>query len=137
MQYIKNLSYKKIKNYKIGIKIKTYKKLPNLNQIKNNNLNPLKEIYNLNFNIKSFIFKKKNKILLTTLTSPHIHKKSREQYKINNYKIYYLFIIKNINDYKKYLKYKIKLYNIYLEQGLQINFNHYKLQNIYITLPKY
>lgn len=94
MYNLTNSSFSKIQNFQIGIKLESNLKLPCLRQVQTNILNPLHEAYNLGLNFNCFTFKKKNKILLTTLTSPHVHKKSREQYKIDYYRIYFVFNIK-------------------------------------------
>lgn len=122
-----------VSSFKIGIKIESYFKLLHLQQIQSNNLSPLNEAYNLNLNLNCFTLKKKNKILLTTLTSPHVHKKSREQYKINCYTMCIILNLKHVQDYKNFLKFKIKLYDLYLEQGLQITLTylkHFKIHGI-------
>lgn len=107
-------------NFRIGVKFESYIKLPHLKQVQNNNLNPLYLASNLGLNPRCFILKKKNKILLTTLSSPHVHKKSREQFKIDYYKTYFFCDLSDLSDLNKFLKFKIKLYATSLEQGLVV-----------------
>jgi hypothetical protein len=130
-----NLKKLKFNKFKVGIIFESNFKLPHLKQIQTNNLNPLQEVYNLGLNFKYFTLKKKNKIMLTTLTSPHVHKKSREQYKIDYYKSYLFFHINNIYDYKKFLQFKIRLYQFKFEQGLHITLTYFKLFSIQGILP--
>ncbi len=135
MYNLTNSSFSKIQNFQIGIKLESNLKLPCLRQVQTNILNPLHEAYNLGLNFNCFTFKKKNKILLTTLTSPHVHKKSREQYKIDYYRIYFVFNIKTWQDYKKFLQLKLKLYQYYLDQGLSITFTYNKTFSVQGFLP--
>lgn len=75
------------------------------------------------FQKKLLKYKIKTKVLylpsktkkFTVLKSPHVHKKSREQFEI---KLYTLLIIFNL---KKDIN-KIKIYLQYLNKGLNINF---------------
>ena len=121
----------------IGVKIESHLKLPSLRQLQASNQSPLGVAYTLGLNFNSFTLKKKNKILLTTLTSPHVHKKSREQYKIDYYKTYFLCNIANLQDYKKFLQFKVRLYASCLEQGSQTTFTYKKCFNIQGFLPNY
>jgi hypothetical protein len=118
MQKFQNFYENKILNLKIRIKIEsllnqhqTY--LKQIHFYENVNSNPF---YNFKFKLKCFTLKKN--LLLTTLSSPHIHKKSREQYKLYYYKTYYTCSILNFQDYKKFLQFKIQLYDFYLNHGL-------------------
>jgi hypothetical protein len=68
------------------------------------------------FYVKSFILKRK--LILTTLSSPHVHKKAREQYKIDYYKTYYTCSVTNSQDYTKFMQFKLNLYEFYSKHGL-------------------
>jgi hypothetical protein len=68
------------------------------------------------FYVKSFILKRK--LILTTLSSPHVHKKSREQYKLDYYKTYYTCSVTNSQDYTKFMQFKLNLYEFYSNHGL-------------------
>lgn len=87
----KRFSYKNInekKNFQIAIKFESHLKIPRVKQIQcpTSGQNPLAEAYNLNFKVKHVSLKKKTKHLIVTLASPHVHKKSREQYKLDYYR---------------------------------------------------
>jgi ribosomal protein S10 len=137
MHFGHNFSFHKIKKLQIGINIESHLKLPQIKTLLLSSTNPLQEGSNLRLDIKCVSLKRKNKILLTTLTSPHVHKKSREQYKINYYKTYLLCNIENLKDYKKFLKFKNLLYELQIEQGLHIYFTFFKNFNIQGFLPHY
>lgn len=115
----------------ISIKLESHLSLPRLKQLQSSNCNPIKEALYLGLSPKSFVLKKRNKILLTVLSSPHVHKKAREQYKIDYYRTFILFNLKNINDYKKFLQFKIKLYEFHLKEGLQITLSYSKFGKIH------
>lgn len=119
----------------ISIKLESHLNLPRLKQLQSNNFNPIKEAIDLGLSPKSFSLKKKNKILLTILSSPHVHKKSREQYKIDHYRTFVLLRTKNIEQYKKFLQFKMKLYKFHLNQGLQITLSYSKSGFIQGVLP--
>lgn len=110
----------------IIIKLESHLSLPRFKQLQSNNFNPIKDAFRLGLYPKSFALKKKNKILLTLLSSPHVHKKSREQYKMDSYRTFIFFSIKNPTDYKKFLQLKLKLYESYLNQGIQITLTYSK-----------
>lgn len=92
----------KKKPFKIAIKIESHFKIPRGKQILCSTQNPLVQAYNLNFQVKQIGLKKKTKNLLVTLASPHVHKKSREQYKMDLYGELLISNIKNIQDYQKF-----------------------------------
>lgn len=76
--------------YEMGIKLESLRPLRGPKQIQSAGSAPYRAASNLNLNIQSFIyFKKKKKLLLTILSGPHVHKKSREQYKIDHFGAYF------------------------------------------------
>jgi hypothetical protein len=76
--------------YEMGIKLESLCPLRGPKQIQSAGPAPYRAASNLNLNIQSFIyFKKKKKLLLTILSGPHVHKKSREQYKIDHFGAYF------------------------------------------------
>ena len=55
--------------------------------------------------------RKRNMRLLTLLSGPHVHKKSRDQYNITRYSATFIVFIRNKDDFKTFLEYKNKLHN--------------------------
>lgn len=50
----------------------------------------------INLNIRSIVhLRKRNKPLITLLSGPHVHKKSRDQYKIENRSIIFGFVVED------------------------------------------
>ena len=77
----------------INIKVKSFDK-----QYKSNSINKILEIANflgIRYIFKVDLHKKKKKI--TILRSPHIDKKSQEQFEIKNYKTIIIVKVKQIN----------------------------------------
>ena len=103
MHFGHNFSFHKIKQLQIGINIESHLKLPQIKNLLLSSTNPLQEGSNLRLDIKCVSLKRKNKILLTTLTSPHVHKKSREQYELVTNKVFFNYNISgymlNINNF--------------------------------------
>jgi len=83
--------------------------------------------YDLKLNIKSFVsLKKKTKQRLTVISGPHVHKKSRQQYRIDSYRAFFTLIVQNKEEYARFLDLKRKLYENYLDEGFEITFKYLK-----------
>lgn len=110
----------------IRIKLESHFPFPFLHQLNSTGLTPSKQLNLKDLGIKAFSLKKKNKVLFTLLSSPHVYKKSREQYKLNFYRTFLILTIKNMNEYKKFLQFKTNLYSFSIDQGAQISFTYKK-----------
>jgi len=69
-------------------------------------------------------FKKKNKLLLSLISGPHVHKKSRDQYYLQELSTLVGIKINNQQDLKNFNVFKSKLYQ--LNQGFQLKFTYLK-----------
>lgn len=108
---------------KIGIRLESSHFLPTLEHLNSSYSFPLCEAFNLSLNFYSFIsLKKKKKIMLTILAGPHVHKKSREQYKIDHNRAISYVSVTNFSDYKNFLEFKTNLYLLHFDQGFHISF---------------
>lgn len=92
----------------------------------------------INLPIKSYInLKKKNKILVTVISGPHVHKKSREQYKIDYYQSLLLLeldkdfsTLHNDSLNSKFLYFKHQIYEKALDKGLEITYTYKKKEKL-------
>lgn len=109
----------------IGIRLESSHFIPNLEHLRSSSFSPLKEAFNLSLNIHSSISLRKNKkIMLTILSGPHVHKKSREQYQIDKFSTLYYIKTRTPEDYKKFLEFKTNLYLLHFDQGFNISFSY-------------
>jgi hypothetical protein len=116
---------------KIGIGLASSHPLPHLGQLSRSSFFPLHEAFNSSLNFLSLpsrrpfgsiSLKKKKKILLTILSGPHVHKKSREQYQIDFYRSFFFFSTTSLSDYKKFLEFKTSLYLLHFDLGFHLSF---------------
>jgi ribosomal protein S10 len=68
--------------------------------------------------------KKKNKLLLSVISGPHVHKKSRDQYNMHVCRAYCAITIASRDEYKRFLAYKKQLYRLQVDEGTQLSFKH-------------
>nr|BBH42932.1 ribosomal protein S10 [Marophrys sp. SRT127] len=76
-----------------------------------------------NLHIESTVdFKKKNQLLLSVIAGPHVHKKSRDQYKMQIYRGLFVLVVNTREEYKRFLTYKKQLYRLQVDEGMQLSF---------------
>jgi hypothetical protein len=75
---------------------------------------------NLNISAQGH-YKKKNQLKITLISGPHVHKKSRDQYKIDRFGAFSA-IGGQARD--KFLEFKNKLYRLYLDEGFSLTFTY-------------
>ncbi len=117
---------------KIGIGLSSAHPLPHLKHLLSSSFFPFREAFNSSLNFSSshpsrrpfgsISLKKKKKILLTILSGPHVHKKSREQYQIDFYRSFFFFSTTSLSDYKKFLEFKTSLYLLHFDLGFHLSF---------------
>jgi hypothetical protein len=116
---------------KIGIGLSSSHPLPHLKHLLSSSFFPLREAFNSSLHFSSLSsrrpfgsisLKKKKKILLTILSGPHVHKKSREQYQIDFYRSFFFFSTSSLSDYKKFLEFKTSLYLLHFDFGFHLSF---------------
>jgi hypothetical protein len=84
----------------------------------------------------SFVFlKKKNKLLISLISGPHVHKKSRDQYRIINDTIFFSLVVKNEKDTKNFNEYKRKLLALQLNEGFQLKLKFTYFKKEYVCIP--
>lgn len=108
----------------IQIKLGAYQPIPRL--IRNSNLLGL--LRDLNLNISSFVFLKKQKRASVTVNSgPHVHKKSREQYQIHQFNAFFTInLVLSSTSAKKVLELRAKLYQICRDSSLVATITYLK-----------
>lgn len=125
-----------IKNFDYQLNNIAKNRIKNIFKFKTNYKNQFKKIFNLNIFLNSV-----NKHRVTVLASPHVHKKSREQFELNVFKNIFninINIFFNINKFLwfkeiskfflYYLNYKLsKIHNVkgiagYLNSSNKLNF---------------
>ena len=74
--------------------------------------------------IRHVSFKKKNKASFTVISGPHVHKKSRDQYKIESYKGFFAISVLDDFDFFNFLEFKRKLYASYSDQYFNISISY-------------
>ena len=77
--------------------------------------------------LTSFVqLKKKNELLITLISGPHVHKKSRDQYKIVKYSGFFLINIRTSQDLKTFIEYKKKLFLSNTDEQFKFSFTYIK-----------
>ena len=61
---------------------------------------------------------------------PHVHKKSRQQYRIDSYCGFFSVLINDKQDYIKFQSLKKKLYESCIDQGFDVTFRHSKKEKL-------
>jgi ribosomal protein S10 len=85
----------------------------------------------LKLDLKSFVsLKKKAKHRFTVISGPHVHKKSRQQYRIDSYVSFFVFELKSKEDFIKFSNLKQELYQNNIDQGSDITFKHSRTEKI-------
>jgi len=85
----------------------------------------------LKLDVKSFVsLKKKAKHRFTVISGPHVHKKSRQQYRIDSYVSFFVFELKSKEDFVKFSNLKQELYRNSIDQGSDITFKHSRTEKI-------
>jgi ribosomal protein S10 len=74
--------------------------------------------------------KKKAKQRFTVISGPHVHKKSRQQYRIDSYCGFFSVLINDKQDYIKFQSLKKKLYESCIDQGFDVTFRHSKKEKL-------
>lgn len=83
--------------------------------------------HHLNLPLDSVVnFKKRNKISLTVLSGPHVHKKSREQFHISHFTSLFCINFNNVEQYHNFLAHKQLLLDITSNQGYTLCFTYSK-----------
>jgi ribosomal protein S10 len=126
---------KKFMNKKIRIKIESLTKLSHRKQIQNNPLNILNQALFYNLNFSYFILRKKK--LITILSSPHVHKKAREQFYLKYYQIYYSYNILNYEQNTKFIQFLNKFKQLNSNQGVFFSIIYHEKINLCGYLFKY
>ena len=76
---------------------------------------------------KSFVqLRKGNELLITLISGPHVHKKSRDQYKIVKYSAFFAIGIRNRENLKTFLEYKERLFLFNADEGFKFSFTYVK-----------
>ena len=117
-------------------KMKRYKSFTNLILIKLGSYEPInnKQVINLAKELKlpihwiGNIQKATRKGAITVLSGPHVHKKSREQYKIDYYQS--TWWLGKAPHNKLFLFFKNQIYEKSLDKGLEITLTFYKLEKL-------
>lgn len=98
---------------------------------------------NLNISAQGH-YKKKNQLKITLISGPHVHKKSRDQYKIDRFGAFSVVggptklaapgapgfdanpcaVNSPIKERDKFLEYKNKLYRLNLDEGFSLTFTY-------------
>lgn len=73
-------------------------------------------------------FKNKKKLLISLISGPHIHKKSRDQYFLQEKIAIFTLDLKNESDFKNFFLFKKKLYQ--LNQGVVFKITYIKKETI-------
>lgn len=77
--------------------------------------------------------RKRNKFSLTVLSSPHVHKKAREQFCISHFCSFFCFDLSNVLQYHNFLSLKPYLIKTFVNNGFQISFHYTKKEKIALT----
>lgn len=86
-------------------------------------------------NIKSFVsLKKRSKKKFTVISGPHVHKKSRQQFRIDLYSSFLVLTIKDNKDYINFLNLKRKLYENFIDEGCNITFRYLQREKIKLQI---
>lgn len=78
--------------------------------------------------------KKKNKLKITLISGPHVHKKSRDQYKIDYFSGFFILNISSESDFGKFLEFKAELYQLNIDEGFNI-LHPYEKRDVLIFTP--
>lgn len=85
----------------------------------------------LNLDVKSFVsLKKKAKHRFTVISGPHVHKKSRQQYRIDSYVSFFVFELQNEEDFIRFSRLKQEFYRNNMDQGSQVTFKHSRTERM-------
>ena len=70
--------------------------------------------------------RKRNELSITLISGPHVHKKSRDQYKIVKYSAFFIVNIRNREDFKTFLEYKKSLFLLNADEEFKFSFTYTK-----------
>lgn len=93
---------------------------------------------NLNITARGH-YKKKNQMKITLISGPHVHKKSRDQYKIDRFGAFLVLGVigsKPTSDTNlagerdKFLEFKNKLFRSNLDQGFSLSFTYLNRESL-------
>jgi ribosomal protein S10 len=77
--------------------------------------------------VKSWVqSKKQNELSITLISGPHVHKKSRDQYKIVKYSAFFIINIRNQENLKTFLEYKKRLFLLHADEEFKFSFTYIK-----------
>ncbi len=131
-----------MKKQQITLKLESYR--PNSTKCSVNIIERIAREMNLNITARGH-YKKKNQIKITLISGPHVHKKSRDQYKIDKFGTYSVFNKINLQpihevDYvddidlirerNKFLEFKNKLFRLNLDQGFFLTFTYLNRESL-------
>ena len=110
------------------------------NSIRKSTIAAVRLAREMNLNIPAKVhYKKTNQLAITVIKSPHVHKKSRDQYKIDRYCAFFQVLARRGaagphaicftergQDRDKFLEFKNDLYRLHLDEGFSLTFTYLK-----------